>query len=415
MAEPLGFAHYRDSYSTEQLWDMLITQGNPTSVELSAAVWATARGKLATTREALNANVTDLVDHWRGPASEEFQNRTLLIIQYSAATESYMQAAEQEYLPGIAAKLASAQARARGDNQLGEDLNPANDIPELEEWLEQVKGLSRADVAGLTSNQWVACTNEHTAWREDRHDELAEIIADLGAEYAAITQAYFAEPLPREPEGMPGGTTFERPATGVFAETPADSGRVPVIANSAPTEPVFYPDEDDEDELAGSWNFTSHDDFDEPSGGLAAGGTAVNLPGAPSTYGAVPTSGGTALPPGTNTLGAGGFGPGPVSTRSPGATGSHGPLPPGQRPIGAASRGAAGRTGATGPVHGRRNADDAEEEETAPRESKYVKAEDVFSAPFDRAVGPAHDGPKHQRAWDKEHDAWEERRRETED
>jgi hypothetical protein len=60
MAEPLGFEHYRDNYTTDELWDMLITQGDPMSVQLSSTLWATARGKLAGAREALNANVSDL-------------------------------------------------------------------------------------------------------------------------------------------------------------------------------------------------------------------------------------------------------------------------------------------------------------------------------------------------------------------
>ena len=421
MAEPLGFEHYRDNYTTEELWDMLVTQGNPVSVGLSSTVWATARGKLAGAREALNTNVSDLVDRWRGPASEEFQNRMSLVVQYSNATEFLMYQAETEYLPGIAEHLASAQARARGENALGENLDPDDDIPELEEWMEQVKGLSRAEIASLTSSGWTTNTNEHTAWREARHDELAQTVADLGVQYAEYANTVFSEPPAPAPIEMPGTPTFERPTGGVFADDPADTttGVPASTAHQSDTrahteESALFPDEDEDDE-APLWTYTSHDDLDEPSGGLASGGTTTALP----PHGGATVSGGAAAP-GSGPSGAGftsGRGvtvsvptSGTASSSARSGTVGRG----GMTPHLPARSGTVGSGGGNTPASGRRSADEAEEEETEARDSKYVEAEDFFSAPFDPAAGPAYEGPKYQRAWDKEHAAWEERQRDEE-
>jgi hypothetical protein len=50
MAEPLGFEHYRDGYTDAELWDMLVSQGNPQSVNLSTTIWSTAKGSTAGAR-----------------------------------------------------------------------------------------------------------------------------------------------------------------------------------------------------------------------------------------------------------------------------------------------------------------------------------------------------------------------------
>ncbi|WP_026924439.1 hypothetical protein [Glycomyces arizonensis] len=432
MAEPLGFEYYRDNYTTEQLWDMLITQGDPMSVELSSTVWATARGKLLNAREALNANVSDLATYWQGPASEEFQNRMVLVVQYSEATEFLMTQAETNYLPNIAGYLASAQARARGENALGEDLDPANDITDLEEWMEQVKGLSRPEIAALTSSGWNTNANEHTVWREARHDELAQTVADLGAQYAEYTNAVFAEPHQTAPDGMPGSATFERPTGGVFADNPIEA---PADATTQTSTRATQPDTsanneafasvlDDEDDEAPPWTYSSHDDFDEASGGLAGGSTATALPTGGSPIGGTSIgSGTTAAGSGFPSAASGGAGVVPgrgLNSANP----TSGAVPSNGRST-AAGRGgvnpnlqarpAAGRDSGNTPVSGRRRSDETEEEETEARESKYVEAENVFSVPFDPAAGPAHEGPKYQRAWDKEHATWEERRREEEE
>lgn len=428
MAEPLGFEHYRDNYTTEELWDMLITQGDPMSVQLSSTVWATARGKLAGAREALNANMSDLATYWQGSASEEFQNRMSLVVKYSAATEFLMEQAETTYLPDLAAKLAAAQARARGENTLGEDLDPANDIVDLEEWMEQVKGLSRAEIASLTSSGWTANANEHAAWREARHDELAQTVADLGAEYAYYADTVFAEPPPPEPDGMPGASTFQRPTGGVFADNPTDTQAPDNTTRPEPgvnTEAIApVPDDDeDEDDEASPWTYSSYDDFDEPSGGLASGGTTTALPTGGSPLGGTTTISGGGTAPGSGFPGTGPAGAGIAPGRGANAANPMRGTAPSNARSGAAPRsnmnpniparpGAAGRGSVNAPANGRRSTEENEEEETTARASKYVEAEDIFSAPFDPAAGPAHEGPKYQRAWDKEHAAWEERRRE---
>ncbi|MBO3733123.1 hypothetical protein [Glycomyces niveus] len=515
MAEPLGFAHYRDSYTDEQLWDMLVSQGNPQSVNLSTSIWRTARGSTAGVREALDAHLAELAEYWRGPASEEFQHRMRLVIQYSSAAEARMALAESEYLPGLAGKLAAAQSRAKGDNTLGESLDPATDITDAEVWMEEVKGLSREQIAALDPQTRTTYNNQHAAWRQARHDELAQTVADLGAQYADYTNGVFAEPAEPAPDGMPGNSTYQQPTTGVFAPTTVDSSSAPTgsSTNSStlqPEAPVIG--SNDDDDVADPWELPSYTDIDEPNGGLASGGTAPTAPvggagpigGTPGTSGGtLPAGGGSLFGPGRPSSGTGGLpgrGTGSTLGRGPATTGptrGSQPATPGRggqpgtpgrgtsgrggqpgtptrgstagrggQP-GTPGRGTAGRTGTTGrgnppgtpgrtgntgrnsqpgaPGRGasgsnngatsrgsgtragtssgvgkngspganskRRNGE-SEDEETQAREAKYVQAEDIFTAPFDPAVGPAHEGAKHQRAWNKEYDAWKRRQEE---
>ncbi|MEV3935583.1 hypothetical protein AB0K52_06355 [Glycomyces sp. NPDC049804] len=515
MAEPLGFAHYRDSYSHEQLWDMLVSQGNPQSVNLSTTIWSTARGSTAGAREALNTHLAELGEYWKGPASDEFQRRMMLVGQYSEAAEARMALAATDYLPDLAGKLSAAQARAKGENALGESLDPATDITDAEVWMEEVKGLTRDDIAALDPQTRTTYNNQHAAWRQARKDELARTVADLGAEYNRYTTTVFAEPAEPAPEGMPGNDTYQEPTTGVFAPTTVDSnGPTAGTSGSATTTQPETPVVDDEDDVADPWKPPSYTDIDEPNGGLASGGAA---PGAP-VGGAGPV-GGTPVTGGGGTLPAGGglFGPGRSTPSTGGVPGRGTSNVPGRGPAtagpargaqpttpgrgsqpgtpgrgtagrngqpgtpgrsgttssrggqpGNPGRGSAGRTGTTtgrgsqpgspgrstgrngqpgtpsrggsgssnstsgrgtgartgsgsgvgkngSPGANSKRRHDEVEEETLARGTKYVQAEDIFTAPFDPSVGPAHEGAKHQRAWNKEYDAWKRRQEEDDD
>jgi hypothetical protein len=479
MAEPLGFAHYRDSYTDDELWDMLVSQGNPQSVNLSTSIWSTARGSTAGARESLNAHLTELAEYWKGPASDEFQRRMLLVGQYSEAAEQRMALAETEYLPGLAEKLSAAQSRAKGENALGESLDPSTDITDAEVWMEEVKGLSREQIAALDPQTRTTYNNQHASWRQARHDELAQTVADLGAEYNRYTTTVFAEPAEPAPDGMPGNDTYQQPTTGVFAPTTVNSDAPATVPGGStspqPSEPPLI---DDEDDVANPWQPPSYTDIDEPSGGLASGPTPSAPIGGAGPVGGTPVAGGGGtLPAGGGLFGPGrpnpgtgglpGRGPattGPTRGSQPATPGRNGqPGTPGRGTSGrtgsttgrGSQPGTPGRTGGTGnsgrnsqpgtPSRGnsgrgtggrgsgtragtgsgvgkngspgansKRRSDEVEEEETLARESKYVQAEDIFSAPFDPAVGPAQEGAKHQRAWNKEYDAWK-RRQEEED
>jgi uncharacterized protein YukE len=501
MAEPLGFAHYRDSYTDEQLWDMLVSQGNPTSINLSTSIWSTARGSTAGAREALNSHLAELAEYWKGPASDEFQSRMLLVIQYGEASEQRMSLAETVYLPTMAGQLAAAQSRAKGENALGENLDPATDITDPEVWMEEVKGLSHDEIAALDPQTRTTYNNQHAAWRQSRHDELAQTVADLGKQYAHHTNTVFAEPPEPAPDGMPGNDTYQQPTTGVFAPTTvtSDNNWTPSSGSSGSLQPES-PVMDDDDDVAGPWDLPSYNDIDEPNGGLASGGGTPAPPvggagpvgGAPATGGGTLPAGGSGLFPGRTTPGPSGApGRGPATTgpargtqpTSPGRGGQ--PGTPGRGTAGRGGqpttpgRGTAGRTGQPGTpgrngsatgrggqpgtpgrnsatgrtsqagtpgrntagpgsngnrrgagtragaganagkngnpgANSKRRTDEVEEEEALARETKYVTAEDIFSAPFDPAVGPAREGAKDQRAWNKEYDAWK-RRQEEED
>ena len=445
MAEPLGFAHYRDNYTDAELWDMLINAGNPLSVQLSTTVWATARGKLANARESLNTDMTELAEHWQGEASTEFQNRMLLVYQYSLAAEERMSLAETKYLPEIAEHLATAQSRAKGENPLGENLDPAADISDPDEWMHEVKGLPYDEIAALDPQTRTTYQNEHADWRQARHDELAHTVADLGKQYSDMTDEYFAEPAaPPDPE-MPGTSSYQQPSTGVFADNGTSPGSSTGAVSSTSTtggssastitEDAWGPI-GDEDDIASPWTLPSYDDIDEHSGGLAGGGLGGTMPTGGAVSGTtIPT--GSGVPSSSSGFGsgmAGAGGTGSVPGRGPNTTGPvrGGQMTPGRggapngtarntmqpnHPPGrnnATTRGGLNRPGAgrgnnVPPANTKRSGDEADEEATTSRETKYVQTEDVFSAPFDPTVGPAHEGPKHQREWDKQYDEWRQR------
>lgn len=458
MAEPRGFAFYRDNYTDQQLWDMLVTAGKPVSIGLATSVWATARGKLELTRDSLNTNVADLADYWQGDASSEFQNRMILIGEYSVEVEDRMRRAEERYLPMIAEQLASAQSRAKGENSLGENLDPTADITDPDQWMHEVKGLSHDEIAALEPQQRTTYENEHASWRQARHDELAQTVADLGVQYADMANEHFSEPPKPPPDGMPGNATYQQPTTGVFADSGPNSGgstgtTVSDTSTSGNTGGGFASVNADDD-VAEPWNLPSYDDIDETGGGLASGtpaapsgpslsGTTVAtgpgagpggsagllatggagavtgrngqpLPGRPATTtgnGRAPGGQNLTGRPNPNQTGAGRPGTGQTGGRTgaqqPGTTGRSGP-----GRTNASGRGGtgAGRGSSTAPA-GNRRGDEAEDEETTYRKSKYVEAEDLFTAPFDPAVGPAQEGPKHQREWNKQYDKWKAQRK----
>ncbi|THV40642.1 WXG100 family type VII secretion target [Glycomyces buryatensis] len=455
MAEAKGFDYYRN-HTTTELWAMLAA-GDAWSVEQSAGVWRTARHGLEAARGSLQTNLEGLTGYWQGPASEEFQSRMFLVHDYSAIAEERMRTAEETHIPDMVTALQTAQSRAQGENDLGEDLHPDNDIPDPDDWMHEVKNLSYDEIAKLEPQTRNTYTAEHSAWQQARHDELAQTVADLGTQYAAMADKHFAEPAAPPPEGMPGNSTYQQPTTGVFAPTTIDSSATTASSGSA-LQPEASVDSD-EDDVASPWDVPSYTDIDEPSGGLASGGTPT--PGPPVGPSSTTVPGGNPLPAGTPGL----FNPGrPTTGGAPGRTpGTAGPVrgtqptSPGRgtQPAtpnrggqpGTPGRGTSGRTtsgrgglqpnqpsrqgstagrgtgtgtrtgagpgknGSPGANNKRRN-DEAEEEETTAKESKYVKAEDVFAVPFDPAVGPAHEGAKHQRAWNKEHDAWKRRQEE---
>lgn len=424
MVEAMGFAHYRDNYTDQQLWNMLVTDGDAWSVEQSAGVWRTARSGLETARGALNTNLAELSQYWQGPASDEFQNRMLLVHDYSAAVEERMRSAETQDIPAIASALQLAQDRAQGANALGESLSPYYDIEDPDEWMHQVKGLSNEQIAVLDPQTRTSHTNEHTAWRQARHDELAQAVAALGEQYTAIANERFAEPAAPPPDGMPGNTTYQQPASGVFTSDGPSASTPSSSSLSTGSTGTTTGSSGGDNDVAPAWNLPSYTDIDEPSGGLAGGGTTMPQ---------VSTSGPSVSPVATGggNLGAGPglFSPGPVGGagsapgRGPNATnpvrgtqtGRPGVQPNTTGRNSGAQHGNPNRAG-TGrgnlPASGQRRGDEFEEEETTARESKYVEAEDLFAAPFDPTVGPAHEGPKYQREWNKQYDKW---KREQED
>src|SRR5690606_15129881 len=205
-----GFDYYRNKYTHEQLWEMLVNQGDAWSVEQAGSVWTTATGGLESARDQLDASMLETVDYWQGPASEEFQRRMRIVYEYSqTAEEDMMQAAEQT-IPGIAQFLTDAQGKAQE-----QDLSPASEL-EYEDWLEEVKNVKPADPDYLEKQEQYR--NEYEQYKTDRHDAIAKIVADLGDKYAKVKNDSFPSPPPPPPSDMPGNTTFQPPTGGVFGQ-----------------------------------------------------------------------------------------------------------------------------------------------------------------------------------------------------
>ncbi|GAB3645221.1 WXG100 family type VII secretion target [Glycomyces tarimensis] len=322
-----GFDYYRNSYTHEQLWEMLVTQGDAWSVEQAGSVWTTAKGGLESARDQLDASMLETVDYWQGPASEEFQRRMRLVYEYSqTAEEDMMQAAEQT-IPGIAQDLVDAQSKAQN-----QDLSPASEL-EYEDWLEEVKQVKPEDPDYLEKQEQYR--TEYEQYKTDRHDAIAKIVADLGDRYSEHKSILEDPPAP-PPSDMPGNSTYQPPTGGVFGNDGMNSassmsGAPGIGSESGPGSGIGdgtgsgggieNSDLDDLDPVDG-WEPGSYDDLDSDiSGGLAGGGPLAPVGGGGFSGGG---GGFTATGGGFTSAGTGLFGPaagggsGSTSSRGPG-------------------------------------------------------------------------------------------------
>ncbi|GAB3236717.1 hypothetical protein GCM10027447_35290 [Glycomyces halotolerans] len=398
MAQGKGFDYYRNTYTHEQLWDMLFTDADPWSVEQAGSLWSTAKGGLERAREELETNVLDLRNEWTGTAAAEFQGRMSKVIEYSIATEDALGNAADRRIPSIATALETAQSSARD-----EDLYPRPEHEDYQVWLEEVKGMEYGTPE--EEKDRTKLKREHGQYLSDRHDSMARVIATLGDEYAAQREDLEDPPLP-PPSGMPGNNSYQPPTGGVFGNDGLNSG------GSAPGAPggvaggvagggaMSYTsdglngaDPDDLEPVDG-WTPGSYDDVDSPIHGGLAGSTGLVTTPSGSLGGSMTTSGvgGSSLA----STGGGLFGPGKTgggtgSTAGRGTgTGNNSPARSGAKSGSSSTRGSgsnsSGRGGnsgrgmsnrGTGPRGGTRSGyyDDDEDEETT-RET-WLREDDV--------------------------------------
>lgn len=324
-AKGKGKDYYQSTYTHEQLWEML-HEGDDYTVERAGTIWVSAASGMKAAREELDVHVTGLRTQWTGPASDEFDNRMNLVKQYSVESEQGMQTAGELEIPRLAEALKAAQ-------EASTPLNPAY-AEEYEDWVESTKQVDPASAEAQSKKpQW---EQEYQADRDKKHEEMAQIVADLGDVYAASNEGFFLNPPPPPPSDMPGNNTYTKPTGGVFSETALNASPSTVTGANGPNGAAItdvngdgFADADDLEPVDGDWNYGSYDNLDSGvSGGGLASGTAV-----PTAGGGITTAGGT-----------GGMG----GANLPGGTGLFGPSQGGSSSGGRSAGSSPARTGANG-------------------------------------------------------------------
>ncbi|MEV3939291.1 hypothetical protein AB0K52_25335 [Glycomyces sp. NPDC049804] len=397
-AKGKGVDYYKSTYTHQQLWDML-HEGDDYTVEQAGYIWVSAASGMKAAREELTTHVSSLRLQWSGPASDEFHGRMELVKQYSVESEEGMKTAGDTKIPRLAEHLKSAQERANAYPEFG-SLNPMY-IDEYEDWVESKKKVDPASAeAQSKKTQW---QQEYQTDLNNRHEAMAQIVADLGDEYARAKEETFGELPPPPPSDMPGNNTYTKPTGGIFSETALNSsnstGSVPAD-QSADLDGDGFADApgDDLDPVEGDWNYGSYDDVDNTNvtGGLAGGGVIPAGGGGTFTTAGGTGMGGSSLPGGTGLFGPS-QGAGSTSGRgagtSPARAGANGGKPgssPARSGAGSNSRGntggrlsqssrnAIGRGGSgNNPRGGTRSGyHDDDDEETYTRET-WLREDDV--------------------------------------
>ncbi|WP_205324350.1 hypothetical protein [Glycomyces sp. YM15] len=388
-AKGKGVDYYKSTYTHQQLWDML-HEGDDYEVERAGSVWVSASSGMKAAREELTTHVAGLRAQWTGPASDEFENRMNLVKQYSVQAENGMKAAGETRIPALAEALKNAQ-------ETSAPLNPVY-LDEYEDWVESTKHVDPASAeAQSKKTQW---QQEYQNDRNAKHQEMAQIVADLGDVYATAKEE-FQEIPPPPPSDMPGNNTYTKPTGGVFSETALSGSNsldsMPANQSADTDGDGFADSPDDFEPVANDWNYGSYDDVDSNvTGGLASGGL---LPagggGGFSTVGGTGAMGGSAIPGGAGLFGPSQGGSGSTGGRgagsSPARSGANGGKP-GSSPArsGANTRGNAGsrlssssrnaisRGGSGSNARGgtRSGYNDDDEEETYTRET-WLREDDV--------------------------------------
>ncbi|SDE42410.1 WXG100 family type VII secretion target [Glycomyces harbinensis] len=312
VAKGKGKDFYKSTYTHEQLWDML-SVADDWAVEQAGTVWTSAASGMKAAREEMSTHVVSLRTQWTGSAAEEFENRMGVVERYSIESEQGMKEVGEDTMPELASYLKTAQSSAQDG-----DLYPSS-TETYDEWLES-KDIDK------TKPEYEAKKTQYQQQYQDyldlRHDTIAQIVADLGDQYAIAKEKVFAEPPPPPPSDMPGNTTYTKPTGGVFAENSLSSGsgapNAPGMTGSTGSTGIVGTEgadgiagtEDDLDPVENAWTPGSYTDVDGEYDGLAAGGDTV----VPAGGGGYPSSMGGGTNMGGGTVPGGGAGLFPTRT-----------------------------------------------------------------------------------------------------
>ncbi|MCD0445486.1 hypothetical protein LO763_17885 [Glycomyces sp. A-F 0318] len=310
VAKGKGKDYYKSTYTHEQLWDML-NEGDDWAVDQAGSIWTSAASGMKAAREEMSTYVVSLRTQWTGSAAEEFENRMGVVERYSIESEEGMKQVGEVTIPKLAGYLKTAQSNAQGS-----DLYPSS-TETYDEWLE-------SNDIDKTKPEYETKKTQYERQYEDyldqRHEAIAQIVADLGDQYAWAREKDFSEPPPPPPSDMPGNSTYQKPTGGVFAENSLSSGAdTPSSPGGSDSDSMssgltdqagadgIVGTEDDLDPVDSVWAPGSYGDIDGDSGGLAEGGGS----------GVIPAGGGSGYTPSmggggggsTITSGSGLFGP----------------------------------------------------------------------------------------------------------
>ncbi|MEU6249166.1 hypothetical protein [Glycomyces sp. NPDC047010] len=339
VAKGKGKDYYKSTYTHEQLWDMLQV-GDDWRVEQAGSIWTTAASGMKAAREEMAVHVTTLRTQWTGAASDEFQGRMSIVERYSIESEDGMKQIGDVTMPNLAGFLKSAQTDAQGA-----DLYPSS-TETYDEWLES-QDIDKTKPEYETKK--VQYQQQYEQYLDQRHEAIAQIVADLGDQYAIVKAEHFEEPPSPPPSDMPGNTTYQAPTGGVFADDSLsgsnDVGNSPADISSGDTSGAdgIVGTDDDLDPVSSEWTPSSYEDTDgQLAGGLAGGGGVIPSGGGGYTTG---MGGGGLGGGGLGGTGAGLFGPARGATPVGGAGNSPGRGTGGTSPARAGASSGSGRGG----------------------------------------------------------------------
>ncbi|MFC4334617.1 hypothetical protein [Salininema proteolyticum] len=347
MAKGRGKAYYKGTYSHEQLWEKL-KAGQPDKVSAAPRLWSKLGSGMEMSKDELGQRVGSLLDFWKGDASSAFKGEMDTLIKYVSDNKRKIDSVGELVVSPMGDALREAQSWADLNSHRGEkaesgtfgeydefSLDPAHNIEyeEFEEKRARDRGLDPHDPEDKKKieQQRPQFQAEYRQYEEDRHDQLAQVVAKLGDDYQEIRHSkQWTEGKPPQPEEMPkrmqqatppeGGFTGGRPKPDFGTTPPGDnsglSGGGSGGSNNGTGGDDHLPGYDDDDEF-GNWNpAAGSGEMEDENGGLQSatpGGPALNVGGG-STY--TPAGGGT---PGG---GSGLFGPTSGTSGGQGGTGS---------------------------------------------------------------------------------------------
>lgn len=231
--------------SHKELYDA-VQAGDPAQIDRLAAAWNSMKGTLDDLARDLKRDLEKLTHTWTGDASQEFQRRVSLIVDYSTNLSEGM-ADVRQGLTLMASHLRTAQKEAESPEETDDHDKAISGALKGGAMF----GLPGAIVGGFMGHQ------QDEEEQEKAHQRMVQVVAELAAGYDL--SAYGRLVSPSDPDGdlpQDADTTPTTPAGGPGASTP---GSVPGTSGNPDTGHATVP--------------TPHSPAPGPNGSGANGGT----------------------------------------------------------------------------------------------------------------------------------------------